>query len=275
MRCAGCAGARAAYGPASTGRQLRCRTCRLPEDVYLTFRCHDCGAYKRMMYTEQEGAPPRRCVRCKRPDDVLVYRRYCQSPLHPSGREYRVVVTSKTDYLCYVCRHFGRWRNRKERAVARFLQHALPDRVPALLDRAIGGNLSLRYRPDVYYDLVDRALVVEVDEDEHATYPVHCEAKRMAEMAMSLHKPTVFLRYNPDRLEETDGRATRVTARRRLAALAHRVRHWIAVPRHAWEPLLHVEYLWYSERRTAECRAALNACLRDVWRCHPELKQHV
>lgn len=56
-----------------------------------------------------------------------------------------------------------------------------------------------RERPDVLIDLGDRILIVEVDENQHASYPLECELTRMGRIAQTLGgPPVVFIRWNPD-----------------------------------------------------------------------------
>ena len=221
-----------------------------------------------MMYSDTEDGMPMRCVRCKKPTDSLIYRRFCQGEHHPPGKVFRTVVTSRSDYLCHYCRHFGQWRCRKEREVVEYLNTHLQ---PSLLNKAIHGNLSLRYRPDIYYDLGDRGLIVEVDEEQHQSYPVTCEAKRMVEIAMTIAVPTVFLRYNPDRCQNADAIPRRVNKLRRQKDLAERVLHWTTRPRDEWPRFFRAEYLWYSAEREEQCRYALEAALGDVYHIHPAL----
>lgn len=234
--------------------------------------CKTCGAHKRSVFAATEDDDAVRCVLCRLPDDVNVIVRYCEGKEHPSGKAFRITVTSATGYLCYVCRHFGEYRNRKEREVVAYLSEHNADREPSLLDKQINGNLSLRYRPDIYYDLGDRALIVEVDEHQHDSYPADCEAKRMLEFAMTLNMPTVFLRYNPDRYEDDDGVVRRVRKTRRLSDLSQRVSSWIAKSRTEWPKFFAAEYLWYSKSREDPCRDAVQGCLEQVFALHPELK---
>ena len=266
-----CTRNRASYGARGTRVPLRCGACRLAEDANVCFVCKVCGAHKRMMYSDTEDGMPMRCVRCKKPTDSLIYRRFCRGEHHPPGKIFRTVVTSRSDYLCHYCRHFGQWRCRKEREVVAYLSEHIGDYRPSLLNKAIHGNLSLRYRPDIYYDLGDRALVIEVDENQHESYPVACEAKRMLEIAMTVGVPIVFLRYNPDRFQNADGIPRRVNKLRRQRDLANHVLHWIEKPRDEWPRFFRAEYLWYSAGHEKECRAALDVALADVYQIHPEL----
>ena len=269
--CKICSQRTASYGAVGTKSRVRCRSCKLSDDVYLRAICKTCRANKQPIFGREGEKIGQRCVECKHPDDVVLTHRYCKSKHHPVGQTFRIVVTSETDYLCYVCRHVGKWRNRQEREVVSSLTVQIPNHNPTLLDKIIGGNLSLRYRPDIYYDLGNRALIVEIDETQHERYPASCEAKRMLEIAMTLGVPTVFLRYNPDRFEDESGTVRKVRKERRLQVLADRVRSWIT--KIEWPRFFKAEYLWYSARREEECCRETKAALGCVFVMHPELKE--
>ena len=224
-----------------------------------------------MIYGPKETNDRVRCIECKERTDERLTKRLCEGKEHPEGELFNVEVNGKNDYLCYVCRHFGQWRCRKEREVVAYLSEHLPDHEPSLLNKAIHGNLSLRYRPDIYYDLGDRALIVEVDEHQHESYPESCEAKRMLEITMTVGVPVIFLRYNPDRYQDPDGITRRIGKPRRLKDLEERVLQWANRPRDEWPRFFQAEYLRYSDARENPCREALDACLSDVFHLHPEL----
>ena len=53
-------------------------------------------------------------------------------------------------------------------------------------------------RPDFRWDCGTHAVVLEVDENQHAGRPEECECTRMVNISQSLGLPTHFIRYNPD-----------------------------------------------------------------------------
>ena len=57
-------------------------------------------------------------------------------------------------------------------------------------------------RPDFLWDLEDeqRAVILEVDENAHRSYPVGCEFARPLKLCLGFKKPLYFIRYNPDPL---------------------------------------------------------------------------
>ena len=56
-----------------------------------------------------------------------------------------------------------------------------------------------KYRPDIFYDMGDRYVILEVDENQHNydTYK-NCDLPRMINIQQALALPTIFIRYNPD-----------------------------------------------------------------------------
>jgi len=66
-------------------------------------------------------------------------------------------------------------------------------------DRAIDESVCGRERPDFMWDLKTHYMILEVDENQHASRPCECEQTRMINIAQSLGGPPVyFIRYNPD-----------------------------------------------------------------------------
>jgi hypothetical protein len=65
-------------------------------------------------------------------------------------------------------------------------------------DRKIQDGCSRR-RPDLLLDLGSQVLIVEIDENQHASYDCSCENKRLMEISQDVnHRPVVFIRFNPD-----------------------------------------------------------------------------
>ena len=65
-------------------------------------------------------------------------------------------------------------------------------------DKIIKDGCSL-YRPDFVFDLGDRIIVLEVDENQHKSYLCECEQKRMIQIHQDYGGLDVcFIRYNPD-----------------------------------------------------------------------------
>jgi predicted GIY-YIG superfamily endonuclease len=61
-----------------------------------------------------------------------------------------------------------------------------------------------KYRPDFVIDLGHTQLIVEVDENQHKSYPNHCEITRMVQIHQDAGMPIIFIRYNPDNYRNND-----------------------------------------------------------------------
>jgi hypothetical protein len=60
--------------------------------------------------------------------------------------------------------------------------------------------------PDLFLDLGSHVLVVEVDEDSHASYDCSCENKRLMQLSEDVdHRPLVMIRFNPDSYTDPAG----------------------------------------------------------------------
>lgn len=56
--------------------------------------------------------------------------------------------------------------------------------------------MNLR-RPDFVFILVDRIVIVEVDEDAHRHYNKECEIARITELMENDPRPFVLIRFRP------------------------------------------------------------------------------
>ena len=62
-------------------------------------------------------------------------------------------------------------------------------------------------RPDFVFDLGDRIIVLEVDENQHSSYLCECEQKRMIQIHQDYGGLDVcFIRYNPDRYKDNNNK---------------------------------------------------------------------
>lgn len=67
------------------------------------------------------------------------------------------------------------------------------------VDQLVAENSCGRERPDFVWDCSTHFVILEVDENQHKSYPKECEIIRMINIAQSLGgPPVVFIRYNPD-----------------------------------------------------------------------------
>jgi hypothetical protein len=72
-------------------------------------------------------------------------------------------------------------------------------------DRRVDEGCS-RYRPDFVIDCATFMLVVECDENQHASYAPECEKGRMLQLFQDFGMPVQFIRYNPDKYTDSKGK---------------------------------------------------------------------
>ena len=92
-------------------------------------------------------------------------------------------------------------------------------------DNMVDGGTCYRYRPDFVFDAGTHFVVVEVDENQHISYPEACEKTRMLAVWQSLGLPTAFVRYNPDAYMTKDGSRGKMPTKKREDVLCSWVSH--------------------------------------------------
>ena len=101
--------------------------------------------------------------------------------------------------MCEYCSdwtHDSRVRLGKQYDIKQYLKNN--DIQWSLSDQKIPNIINALERPDFLFDYDDYALVLEVDEHQHKERQCECEQKRMINIANTLHKSTLFIRYNPE-----------------------------------------------------------------------------
>ena len=83
----------------------------------------------------------------------------------------------------------------KEQSVVDYIKKKF-NKLSWYADKIIYDGCSKR-RPDLFLDLGNQVIIVEIDEDQHKGYS--CENKRLMEISQDInHRPLVFIRFNPD-----------------------------------------------------------------------------
>jgi len=90
----------------------------------------------------------------------------------------------------------------------------------------VDGKVCL-FRPDFLHQ-TPHGLITETDEDQHRCRFEPDEITRMLEITRVLGKPTLFIRFNPDRYKTLAGEPW--TIKKRLEVLVQVVKHWHITP---------------------------------------------
>lgn len=92
----------------------------------------------------------------------------------------------------------------KERHVTDFVMSQFQEWT-IIHDKKIADGCSMR-RPDLMIDFGEYVVVIEIDEDQHSSYDLTCENKRLMEISRDVgHRPMVLIRFNPDKYLAKDG----------------------------------------------------------------------
>ena len=100
----------------------------------------------------------------------------------------------ESKFVCGACRNV---QNKKEWGIVRLLRREIDTRFEYNSSKMLQG--CSKKRPDVYFDLPDKCVIVEIDENQHKAYAESCECARVNEIVNGIGgRPVVLIRYNPD-----------------------------------------------------------------------------
>ena len=93
-------------------------------------------------------------------------------------------------------------------------------------DKMVDGGECGRERPDRVFELPDRVIIVECDENQHKERACVCEQTRMVNIGQAFGGlPVYFIRWNPDEYA-CSSELQRVLVRKRQEELGELVTHW-------------------------------------------------
>jgi hypothetical protein len=138
---------------------------------------------------------------------------------------------------------------------------------PTSCDRVLEGSSScqVKKRPDVYFDCLTHALIIEIDENQHAprymarscggdqsitvsNYSCDCEYVRMVSIHQVIGLPTFFIRYNPDQYVDHMGvkHPSTIGTQRDLRCIRWVQQLMLMLRQHPPNDGLYVTYLYYD-----------------------------
>ena len=160
--------------------------------------CMEIDCDKRPIFNIKGSKNGLYCVSHKEDHMVDVISPRCKSPFCDN------FSMKKYDFYCIPCiihlfpdKPVTRNHKTKEKAVADFVLSEF-ENVSWICDKTINEGCSRR-RPDLFLDLGSHVLIVEIDENQHASYECSCDNKRLMEISQDIgHRPLIFVRFNPD-----------------------------------------------------------------------------
>ena len=91
----------------------------------------------------------------------------------------------------------------KERAVVDFILQYFPN-FTWYCDKKIPDGCSKR-RPDLFVDMGNIVIIIEIDENQHTDYSSTCEEARINNISMDLNnRQVVMIRFNPDEYQDKE-----------------------------------------------------------------------
>jgi hypothetical protein len=141
-----------------------------------------------------------RCKTCSPNSKQLCNNEWCHTRL--KNKKYKGYCL-----LCFIHEFPGEecYRNykTKEQSVVDFVKQSFPN-YSWIHDKRIQDGCSKR-RPDLFLDMGEYILIIEVDEEKHDNYS--CENKRIMEISQDVnHRSIIFIRFNPDKYTDKGGK---------------------------------------------------------------------
>ena len=205
-------GKRMYFGYPDDKRPTACNTCKL--DGMINIRDKKCKCGKRMLFGNPDAKRPTACSTCKLDGMIDIISKKCIS--------CGLFNVNKKPYMCSYCIPSSKKKQfTKEMVVVNFLRDC--NEIPNFIHNKSIGRVCGNFRPDILIDCNSYFIVVEIDEDQHKSYPHSCEIARMFNIEQSLGLRTHFIRYNPDR-HTHNGCLKRVLTTERLKTLRDRIK---------------------------------------------------
>lgn len=151
-------------------------------------KCRNCK--KKPIYTSAGKTYPYRCETHKFADDINIVEKKCDS-----CQLLWIIPDDQTK--CDSCREYIKpsIRNRKENKIRDMLE--ANNFKYESHDKIVDIKCS-RKRPDFVIDYNFYKVILEVDENQHHSYPCECEKVRMIQIQQDIGMNVLFIRFNPD-----------------------------------------------------------------------------
>lgn len=187
------------YNEEGNNRRLYCKEHKKENMVdVINKKCVFNGCNKQPTYN-YEGVKKRLyCKEHKKENMVDVFNKRCKNNcdtivLHNKYKGYCLFCFMHLFPDQSVCRNY----KTKEKYISDYIKEKFKE-YNWICDKTIQGGCSKR-RPDLFLELDQQCIIVEIDENQHVEYDCTCENKRLMEISQDVgHKPIVFIRFNPD-----------------------------------------------------------------------------
>jgi hypothetical protein len=220
-----CGKSRASYGYKNDKKPSRCINCKENDMISFSKKC-SCG--KQMSFGFEKDKIPIACNNCKTPGmiNIVDLRKRCKGPLCETigNKKYRGYCTHcfahlfPKDPLTFQIR-----QNSKELKVRAFLEMTFEGFIhdkPLWLN---GCDCTHKRRIDSRKLIGNTLLCVEVDEEQHKGYDQKDEENRYHDLEMIHGGKFIFIRYNPDKYTDKNGKKRNPQLKTRLKRLKEEI----------------------------------------------------
>jgi uncharacterized protein YajQ (UPF0234 family) len=197
-KCIKCKLKRPNFNNPNEDKGLYCGDCKTNDMIDVKNRkCIICKL-KQPVFNNQNEVKGLYCSDCKTDDMINVISRRCKSSWCST------IVKNKYKGYCLFCyihlfpnENICKNYRTKEKAVCDYIKINFPQ-FNIINDKKIKGGCSNR-RPDIYIELDNQIIIIEIDENQHNNYDCSCENKRLMEISRDVnYKSIIFIRFNPD-----------------------------------------------------------------------------
>lgn len=147
-----------------------------------------------------------KCSKCEKEYEFIVDNcKFCLN--HCPNKEYEIKLKRKCKYCeheesNFVCNECKQISTKKEWSVIRYIKKNIDTKFKHNTSEPVKECSNVR--PDVFFDLVQHCVIVEIDENQHKSYDSSCECARINKIVNSIGgKSVIFIRYNPDKTYNT------------------------------------------------------------------------
>lgn len=187
---------------------IYCMQHRLPEMInVITKTCKEKNCIIQPQYNYEKEKTGLYCSNHKKLGMIDVKSPKCQI--------CKMTCVERKRVICFSCRSQTAKIKRRETVILEALNSDETLRKYTSQDQAhpCAKQMGLgKYRVDFSWELPDKVIILEVDENEHQNYNVECEQKRIHQLHEIFAKPLLIFRYNPDHVWVTMGKRKRNAA---------------------------------------------------------------
>jgi very-short-patch-repair endonuclease len=143
-------------------------------------------------------------LECDNEYDIIIKdQKYCLT--HCPDKNIEISLKKKCKYCDieetsnYVCKECLKVQNKKEWMVVRYIRKNIDTNFEYNSSKMLQG--CSKKRPDIFFELFNHCVIVEIDENQHKPYEDVCECSRINEIVNGIcGMSVIIIRFNPDKI---------------------------------------------------------------------------